>query len=41
MAQYNDVWVEKEEPAPQTLEDALRAESEDEALALADFDEEQ
>ncbi|MFN2443955.1 MAG: DNA-directed RNA polymerase subunit beta' [Thermoanaerobaculia bacterium] len=41
MAQYNDVWVEKEEPAPQTLEDALRAESEDEALALADFDDEQ
>jgi len=41
MAQYNEVWVEKEEPAPQTLEDALRAESEDEALALADFDEEQ
>jgi DNA-directed RNA polymerase subunit beta' len=40
MAQYNELYMEKEEPAPQTLEDALRAEDE-EALALADFDEEQ
>ncbi|MGH9457122.1 MAG: DNA-directed RNA polymerase subunit beta' [Thermoanaerobaculia bacterium] len=40
MAQYNEVYMEKEEPAPPTLEEALRAEDE-EALALADFDEEQ
>jgi DNA-directed RNA polymerase subunit beta' len=40
MPQYNELYMEKEEPAPQTLEDALRAEDE-EALALADFDEEQ
>ncbi|HVR43352.1 MAG TPA: DNA-directed RNA polymerase subunit beta' [Thermoanaerobaculia bacterium] len=40
MAHYNELWVEKQEPAPPTLEDALRAEDE-EALALADFDEEQ
>ncbi|HEY0591839.1 MAG TPA: DNA-directed RNA polymerase subunit beta', partial [Thermoanaerobaculia bacterium] len=40
MASYNELYMEKEEPAPQTLEEALRAEDE-EALALADFDEEQ
>ncbi|HUP65605.1 MAG TPA: DNA-directed RNA polymerase subunit beta', partial [Thermoanaerobaculia bacterium] len=40
LSQYQQLWVEKQEPAPPTLEDALRAEDE-EALALADFDEEQ
>ena len=41
MPTYRDVYLEKDEPAPQpSLEDLLRPEDE-EALTLADFDEEQ
>ena len=41
MPQYRDICMEKEEPAPPpTLEDLLRPEDE-EALSLADFEEEQ
>ena len=41
MPQYRDIYMEKEEPAPPpTLEELLRPEDE-EALSLADFEEEQ
>ncbi len=39
MPAYRDIYMEKEEPAP-TLEELLRPEDE-EALSLADFEEEQ
>jgi hypothetical protein len=41
MPQYRDIYMEKEEPAPApTLEELLRPEDE-EALSLADFEDEQ
>jgi len=41
MPTYRDIYMEKEEPAPPpTLEELLRPEDE-EALSLADFEEEQ
>ena len=42
MPVYREVFLEKDEPAPQpNLEDLLRPEDEDAALSLADFDDQQ